>query len=64
LTPAERFVHRLALEIHMTTARIKEEMGVEEMLDWVEYFSDQGKEQPGEMSPEQLANAFGANIQR
>ena len=45
----------------MTKGEITQRMGLEEMLDWIEYFSEDG-ERVDEMNPEQIAAAFGAEI--
>ena len=57
----DRFVHRLCLELKMTKGEITQRMGLEELLDWIEYFSEDG-ERVDEMNPEQIAAAFGAQI--
>jgi hypothetical protein len=46
----------------MTKGEITQRMGLEELLDWIEYFSEDG-ERVDEMSPEQIAAAFGAQMQ-
>lgn len=57
------FLHRMALELHMTVGDIKEHMTMGEMFDWLEYW-DRIKEGPepidmSNFTPEQLQAALG-----
>lgn len=62
------FCHRMALELSMTVAEIRERMTAEELLDWLEYFErtkpkeSDGKIDPSQVDPKDLARAFGARV--
>jgi hypothetical protein len=63
----DKFVHRLCLELHMTKADLSGRMSLHEMLDWAEYFkcveAGGDQEDAAELTPEQIAAAFGAEVQ-
>ena len=56
----DKFVHRLCLELHMTKAELTARMGVIELMDWIAYFADDGSVDVEDLTPEQIAQAFGA----
>ena len=45
LHPEIEFEHRLAYELHMTVARMHEEMDMVEFLRWVDFFAKKTREE-------------------
>lgn len=55
------FIHRMALELHMTVTEIKKSMPASELFDWIAYWQrlNEGSD-TSEMSAEDIQKAFGA----
>ena len=64
MTPARLFAHRIAVDTHCSIDEVYA-MPLSRYLDWLEYFravseTSEGNAEMAEMSPEQIAAAFGA----